>query len=83
MIWTAVAIPVLFWSKGRKWQLILLVACLFTVLMGASLIPSNPFMPDKIRLAHLAEVSSSNFLFGLIAGAVMLLGRKPRPEKRA
>lgn len=46
----------------------LLVALLFAVLMGFLLLPPNPYMPDRIRLSHFVEVTTSNFLFGWLAG---------------
>jgi hypothetical protein len=40
---------------------------LFTVLSGvAPLLMPNPYFPDSVRWAHLCEVSSSNFVFGML-----------------
>ncbi len=73
MIWTALALPVIRMMKGRWWEAGLAVALLFSVLMGSLLLVPTEFMPDAVRLAHLVEVSSSNFLFGWIV--VWLLNR--------
>ncbi|HEY8548511.1 MAG TPA: hypothetical protein VIL35_01030 [Vicinamibacterales bacterium] len=37
----------------------------------ASLVLPNPFMPDQVRWAHLIEVGVSNFLFALLAAAIL------------
>lgn len=66
VIWTALALPVIRMMKGRWWEAGLAVSLLFSVLMGSLLLIPTEIMPDKIRLAHLVEVSSSNFLFGWI-----------------
>jgi len=73
MVWTALALPVIRMMRGRWWEAGLAVALLFSVLMGSLLVGPNPYMPDAVRLAHLVEVSSSNFLFGWIL--VWVLGR--------
>lgn len=73
MIWAALALPVIRMMKGRWWEAGLAVALLFSMLMAASLLIPNEFMPEAIRMAHFWEVSSSNFLFGWIV--VWLLHR--------
>ena len=41
---------------------------LLSVLGGvAPLLLPNAYLPDVVRLAHLAEVAVSNFVFGLLA----------------
>lgn len=48
------------------------VAGLFSVVGGvAPLVMPNPFMPDSVRYAHMAEVGISNLFFGLFAGALL------------
>ncbi|MBO8168182.1 MAG: hypothetical protein H0Z35_03230 [Thermoanaerobacteraceae bacterium] len=66
MIWTALALPVIRMMKGDWWEAGLAVALLFSILMGTLLLIPTQFMPDKIRIAHFVEVTSSNFLFGWI-----------------
>lgn len=66
IIWAALAMPVIRMMKGRWWEAGLAVALLFSILMAASLLLPNEFMPEAIRTAHFWEVSSSNFLFGWI-----------------
>jgi ABC-type enterobactin transport system permease subunit len=52
--------------KGGWWEAGLAVSLLFSVLMGSLLLIPTEIMPEKIRLAHLIEVSLSNFLFGWV-----------------
>jgi hypothetical protein len=40
------------------------VALLFGVVMTSQLLLPNPLMPPAVRMAHLVETSTSNFLFG-------------------
>ncbi len=79
LIWVALAIPVIRMMKGPWWEAGLAVALLFSVLMGALLLIPQDIMPDKIRLAHFAEVTSSNFLFGWL---VVFILNWQRPLKR-
>jgi len=71
LIWTAIALPVIRMMKGRWWEARLAVALLFSVLMGSLLLIPTEFMPKAIRLAHLVEVTSSNFLFGWIVVSLL------------
>ena len=71
LIWVALAVPVIRMMKGPRWEAGLAVALLFSVLMGALLLIPQDIMPDAIRLAHFAEVTLSNFLFGWIVVFVL------------
>ena len=64
MLWTALAVPVIRMMKGRWWEAGLAVALLFAVVMNSQLLIPNPFMPTEVRMLHLLETASSNFLFG-------------------
>jgi hypothetical protein len=64
LIWTAIAVPVIRMTQGRRWEAALAVALLFSGLMGALLLAPNPYMPDAVRPTHLVEVAASNFIFG-------------------
>ncbi|MEW6182974.1 MAG: hypothetical protein AB1500_07330 [Bacillota bacterium] len=80
LIWIALALPVIRMMKGRWWEAGLAVSLLFSVLMGSLLLIPTEIMPDRIRLAHLVEVSSSNFLFGWV---VVLLFRRRQARAAA
>ena len=64
LLWVALAVPVIRMTKGEWWKAGLAVALLFGVVMNAQLLLPNPLMPHEVRMAHLWETSSSNFLFG-------------------
>ena len=73
MLWTALAVIVIRMLKGGWWQAALAVALLFAVLNSQLLIP-NPFMPQEVRMVHLLETASSNFLFGCLLVWVLSIG---------
>jgi hypothetical protein len=66
LLWTALAIPVIRMMKGHWWEAGLAVALLFSVVMNTQLLLPNPLMPYEVRMAHLLETATSNFLFGWI-----------------
>ena len=53
---------------GPRWETVLAVGLLFSVLTAASLLLPNPLLPPEVRAVHLVETGSSNFLFGLLVG---------------
>ena len=63
LLWIAVAAPVIKMTKGASWESGLAVALLFAVVNSQLLIP-NPLMPPEVRMAHLLETTTSNFIFG-------------------
>lgn len=63
LLWTAIAVPVIKMMKGAWWESGLAVALLFAVMTSQLLLP-NPLMPAEVRMAHLVETATSNFLFG-------------------
>jgi hypothetical protein len=71
LLWTALAIPVIKMTKGKWWESGLAVALLFSVFMNSLLLLPNPLMPPEVRMAHLLETASSNFIFGWLL--VMIL----------
>jgi hypothetical protein len=63
---------------SRGWGAVA-VGLVFTLLSGVvPLLIPNPVFPDTVRFVHMAEVTSSNFLFGMIVA--WLWG--PRHEQR-
>ena len=68
LLWTALALPVIRMMKGERAEKALAVGLLFAVVMNAQLLLPNPYMPEAVRMAHLAETASSNFLFGAFVG---------------
>ena len=72
ILWAAIAVPVIRMMRGRSWEAGLAVALLFAVVMNSQLLLPNPLMPREVRLVHLLETASSNFLFGWLVVLVLL-----------
>lgn len=70
LLWTAIAMPVIKMTKGAWWESGLAVALLFAVVNSQLLIP-NPLMPPEVRMAHLLETTTSNFLFGWLVVLIL------------
>lgn len=66
LLWVALALPVIRMMKGQWWEAGLAVGLLFAVLMNAQLLLPNPYMPTAVRMSHLVEAASSNFIFGWV-----------------
>jgi hypothetical protein len=83
LLWTAIATVVIRMMKGHWWEAGLAVALLFSVMSAQLLIP-NPLMPYEVRMVHLLETASSNFLFGWLVVMVLcgwkLSGKRPATD---
>lgn len=64
LMWIALALPVIRMLQGARWEIALAVALLFAVVMNAQLLLPNPYMPETVRMTHLLETATSNFIFG-------------------
>lgn len=71
LLWAALAVPVIKMTKGPWWHAGLAVALLFGVFMTAPLLLPNTLMPTEVRMAHLLETSTSNFLFGWLVALLL------------
>ena len=80
MCWVALALPVIRMLKGKWRETALSIGLLFAVVMNAPLLLPNPYMPEPVRMAHLVETASSNFIFGVFIG--WLLTQRNSEEKR-
>ncbi|MGZ3306286.1 MAG: hypothetical protein ACXU8U_10545 [Asticcacaulis sp.] len=78
LIWTALAFLIVRSLDGPAWQKALLTGMAFSVLMAAQLLLANPFMPWPLRCVHIVEIGVSNFVFGSLAGLILLAGAKAR-----
>lgn len=81
LMWTAIAVPVIKMMKGEWWEAGLAVALLFAVMTSQLLLP-NPLMPDEVRMAHLLETSTSNFLFGWLVVLILRGTGRTRVPRR-
>ena len=77
ILWTAIAVVVVRLMKGRWWEAGLAVALLFSV-MSAQLLLPNPLMPAEVRMVHLIETATSNFIFGWLVVFVLADRKKLR-----
>jgi len=82
MCWVAIALPIVRMLKANWREIALALGVTFSVLMTALLLLPNPYMPEPVRMAHLAETGSSNFIFGLLVGWLLTRdeGRGARGE---
>ena len=76
LLWVMIALPVINMLKGSRVETAILIALLFSVVMNTQLLLPNPYMPDAVRMAHLAETASSNFIFGFLVGWLLSKTRK-------
>jgi hypothetical protein len=81
ILWSAIAAVIIRVMKGRWWEAGLAVALLFSVMSAQLLIP-NPFMPHDVRMVHLAETASSNFIFGWLV-VIILCGWKLSAQRHS
>ena len=72
LIWAGIGCLIIGMHKGRAWEVVLATGLSFTVLMNASLLFPNPFMPPLIAKAHAIELVSSNFVYGILLSLWML-----------
>jgi hypothetical protein len=69
-LWIVVVAPVIVSFRGPRLELAFLLACLFSVWFFMLLLP-NPYMPASVRLSHLVETLSSQFIFGWLTGVLL------------
>jgi hypothetical protein len=70
VLWAALTLPVIQMLEGRWSETGLVVALLYAVLMGASLLRPTG-LPLGLRMAHLVEVTGANFAFGWLVAALL------------
>jgi len=82
MGWVVIALPLIRMLKGDWREISFALGVTFSVLMNALLLLPNPYMPEPVRMAHLIETASSNFIFGLLVGWLLTRdeGRGARDE---
>lgn len=75
LLWVLLALPVIRMMKGRWQEAAFAVGLIFSVLMNSQLLLPTPLMPEAVRMTHLIETASYNFIFGYFI--VWLLHRHP------
>lgn len=68
LCWVIIALPVIRMMQGQWLETAVALGVVFAVLMNAQILLPNPYMPATVRMTHLVETASSNFLFGLLVG---------------
>jgi hypothetical protein len=71
-LWILFGLPAILYLKGNNMEKMAACVFLYSVLPSIPLIIDNPFMPAGVRMAHLLEVSTSNALFGLLIGLILV-----------
>lgn len=66
--WALLALPVIRMMKGSWQESAIAVGLVFAVLMNSQLLIPTPLMPEAVRMTHLVETASSNFIFGTLIG---------------
>lgn len=70
ILWALFALPIVRMYRGKRWEVALTIAFLFSV-WSTQLLAPNPFMPQAVARTHFVETSTSNFLFGYIVGLLL------------
>jgi hypothetical protein len=84
LLWVCFALPVIRMTRGRTWQVALVVALLYSLAPAIGLATPNPYMPvASARWSHFWELLSSNFLFGWLVTTVILWRPKRAVEASA
>ena len=66
LIWIGIGYLVLVSIQGSTFQKSIVLGLLFSVISSSQLLLPNPIMPDMVRIPHLIETATSNFLWGII-----------------
>ena len=73
IVWTFLCVGMLRVSLGKRWFVAVSIGLVFATVMNSQLLLPNPIMSEEVRLVHLLETATSNFLFGI--GCVWLWAR--------
>jgi hypothetical protein len=71
MLWVLIAILILNSTTGPWLQKGLTLGLLLSCIGCSQLLLPNPIMPEMVRLGHLLETSTSNFLWGFILSGML------------
>ncbi len=66
LLWVVLALPVIRMMKGHWQEAAFAVGLIFAVLMNSQLLLPTPLMPEAVRMTHLVETASYNFIFGYL-----------------
>jgi hypothetical protein len=84
LLWVAFSLPMIHMSKGAKLETAIPIALTPALPMNTTQAIPNPFMPDpSVRLSHLIETTSSNFIFGWLITCLLTGCHPAESEVRA
>ena len=66
LIWIGIGYLVLLSVQESTFHKAIVLGLLFSVISSSQLLLPNPIMPDMVRIPHLIETGTSNFLWGII-----------------
>lgn len=75
-IWAALGYLMIFIMRGSWIKIALATGLLFSVVMNNQLLLPNPLMPETVRMIHLLETATSNFIFGFLMITIFHMTRK-------
>ncbi len=73
LFWAVTGCIILAMHKGRAWEAALATGLAFTVLMNTAMMLPNPAMTPLVQHAHMLELVTSNLLYGVLLGLLMML----------
>ncbi len=83
MIWGGLGAVSVAAINGTPMRKALLTGLAFAVFMAVALLYPTGFMPWAVRQFHIVEIFTSNFLFGIVAALILLIGSKPKAVMKA
>jgi hypothetical protein len=78
-LWAIIALTIVSRTTGCLAMRALVMGVLFAVMTAAQLLYPTYFFPWPVRAAHLVEVGTSEFVYGVVATLVLLSGAAKRP----
>lgn len=78
LCWAGIAVIIIRTIQRGRLETALVIGYVFAVVMCAPLLLPNPYMPEAVRMAHLRETASSNFIFGVFVGWLLVSARRSR-----
>ncbi len=80
VLWSLMALAIARTMRRGALETGIAVGLVFGILMNAQLLLPNDAMPSDVRIIHLLETAPSNFLIGLLAGALFAT-KQTRPTQ--
>lgn len=72
VLWAMLGLMLLSSLRSSAWTRALALGAAFSIFMAVQLIYPNPNLPLNVRVPHIIEVTTSNFVFGVLAGLLLI-----------